>query len=624
MDIIINFNKRAIKIKVDFILFSILFLATILRIYNIGYQSPWLDELSTFQVSDPDLTFDQTHTLIMTREGFPHFYFLCLKFLSNVFGHSIVTLRMFSAFFGICSIYLIYLLVKEFVNQKAGYIAALLMAVNGFHIYHSQEARAYALLVFFVLFASYRMLKYIKNQNWKNAILLGIACGLIPNAHPLGVLNIGVIYLTIFIFFIRSSNKIEKFKQLLFSATLTLLVFSPVYQIISKLSKISSFWVPQPSLETIKLAFFELLSSDVYIFYLYIISIFVFFGVIIFKTKNSKRTEENNVNIIFTLFIAFWIIINIGTIILKSYLDVSIIVNRYFIGSFPLFMITLSYCFSLMKNKYLISITIILFIVFSLYSNIIQKNYYESVSKSQWNLVSSEIIQNNKENHKIYSAYGFVSNILFKNTNCYNLLREVTFENYLKEIKADTTKKEPFWYFDGNFRPYNLGFDDQLFLDENYNIDQKIEKYDCWARHYIPKTQSTKRTTLSEIRLNDFSPLNKDENGFVYLFQNGSIKTNMLKLTKGDYRLEISANSLPEKPLNNENARIVFKINDKKVLSKELSELKNYKENTFLIKIDDEKEKVLEMEFVNDFANDGGDRNVVIYDLKLKKLPIKN
>ena len=175
---------------------GILLIASFLRLYKLDFQSPWLDELSTILVSDPDLTFQRTNELILNREGFPHLYFFTLKFLCEVFGHTILVLRLFSAFFGILSVYLIFMFVKELVNKNAAYIAALLLTVNFFHIYHSREARAYALLVFFVILASYRLMKFIKEISFKNAFLLGITAGLIPNAHPMGLLNILVIYLT--------------------------------------------------------------------------------------------------------------------------------------------------------------------------------------------------------------------------------------------------------------------------------------------------------------------------------------------------------------------------------------------------------------------------------------------
>jgi uncharacterized membrane protein len=621
MDININFNKNSKKIKLNFILIAILTLAAILRFYHLGFQSPWLDELSTLKVSDPDLTFDNTDLLVMTREGFPHLYFLSLKFLSIVFGHTILTLRLFSAIFGLLSIYVTYLLNKELINEKAGYISAILIAVNGFHIYHSQEARAYTLLVFFIVFATYRMIKYIKDISWINAILLGLACGLIPNAHPLGVLNIAVIYSTLLVFFILSKEKLIIFKQLFVSLILTLLVFVPVYQIISKVSKITSFWTPPASLEQIKQAFFELFGSNMYVFYIYIISILIFFIAVFFKIKSTESISENKLNYIFLTLVFFWITINIGVIIVKSYLGISIILNRYFIGSFPLFIITLSYCLSLIKNKYILSSLIIVFMVISLYSLIYQRAYYTSVSKSEWNIVSSEIIKNNPNNHKIYSAYGFVSAILFKNTNSQNLLTEVSFENYVEGVKSNSIQKESFWYFDGNFRPFNLNQEQQLFLKENYDLILEIDKYDCWARHYVLKGEIQKNTLKpEELSLKDFSSGILDGTGNLFMFENGTITSKELLLDTAQYEFTINANSLPDKPIDGENAHIVIMLNNIKVGEKKLSEKSNNKTNKITFTNPDNRPKKITVVFDNDLSKNNLDRNLVIYNVKLKKV----
>lgn len=616
----INFKNGSKSIKIDLILIAILFFSTILRLYNIGLQSPWLDELSTFQVSDPDLSFFETHTLVMTREGFPHFYFLCLKYLSSIFGHNIVTLRMFSVAVGILSVYLMYLIVKEFINKRIGYIAAILIAVNGFHIYHSQEARTYSLLVFLILLATYSMVKYIKFQNWKNAILLGISCGLIPNAHPLGVLNVAVIYLTLLVFLLINKDRKRIFMHLLLSGIIAFIVFIPVIQIINKVGKVALSWILPPSYQTIKQAFFELLGSNEYILIIYILSVFVFFVSMIYKLKTEKSEEKNRKNLIFISLITFWILINIGAIILKSYLDISIIVNRYFIGSFPLFIITLAYCFSLIKNKYLVSFLIILFAWYSLHSLINKRNYYESISKSEWNKISSEIIKNNSQNHRIYSAYGFTSNILFKNTNCYTLLKEITFENYIESLKSNAIDKESFWYFDGNFRPYALSQEYEKYLNENFDLVQKIEKYDCWARHYILKNDKASVIKQDELFLKDFIDGNLDNQGNLIMFENGTIISKELNLEEGEYELTLNGNSLPEKPINGENAHIVLMLNNIKIWDQHLSEKIDKKEIKFIFKNPDRSLKRISITFDNDLSINNLDRNLIIYSIKLKKV----
>lgn len=612
-------NKIFNKIKENKWLFIILLIGSFLRFYKLGFQEFWLDELSTFQVSDPTLSFGETHNLILSREGFPHFYFLSLKYLSKIFGHSVLTLRFFSTFFGIASVYLIFLFTKELFNKKAGYIASLLLAVNYFHIYHSQEARAYSLMVFFILLSSYRMMLYIKDSNFKNAIFLGITCGLIPNAHPIGVLNIGVIYSTLFIYLLLNKNKLIIFKQLLVSFLLTVVVFSPVYQIISKVSEIKSFWIPAASLETIKQAFFEMLGSSNYVLSIYLLSIVFAISFLIYKIFRKDNNDRNKTIIILSL-VFFWISINIGVIIIKSYVGISIILNRYFIGSLCLFIICLAYCFSMIENKYLRNGLIFLFGLYSLFF-IYDKKYYTSISKTQWISLANEIIKINSDEDKIYGAYGFTSNILFKNTPSYKLMKEITFEDYITSVRNNNIKKESFWYFDGNFRPYNLNLENQHFLQENYILDYEIDKYDCWAKHYSLKNSVNELESESkEIYLNEFESGILDNEGNLLIFENKTIQSNKLKLQEGIYKISLEANSLPKTQIDNENAHLILMWGEKKIGECFLSEKEKGRLVSFNFVNKKEAVKKISITYDNDLFKDNLDRNVIIYRIKLERI----
>ncbi len=68
----------------------------------------------------------------------------------QVFGDSEVALRLPSAVAGICTIPLLGLLTEEITKSRTtAAIAALLLAVNPLHLWYSQEARPYAVLLLF-------------------------------------------------------------------------------------------------------------------------------------------------------------------------------------------------------------------------------------------------------------------------------------------------------------------------------------------------------------------------------------------------------------------------------------------------------------------------------------------
>jgi 4-amino-4-deoxy-L-arabinose transferase-like glycosyltransferase len=252
MNFTINLNlKNSTKIfRIDAILFSILLLASFLRIYHLGFQSAWLDEIHTLKEADPNLSLSEFHNIIMMREGIPHFYFLTIRFFAEIFGHSIYLARLVSAVAGIASVYYIFLIGKKLLDKRTGYIAALLLTVNLFHIEFSQEARSYSLVVFFILIATHRLLIYSKDVNYKNPVLLGFFTGLIPNAHPIGLLNVMAIFSFLLFLLVRIKGKDQKrhfFKNSFIVGVVFFIVFSPVYVIVSKVSDIQFSSVAFPT-----------------------------------------------------------------------------------------------------------------------------------------------------------------------------------------------------------------------------------------------------------------------------------------------------------------------------------------------------------------------------------------
>lgn len=494
MNFTINLNlKKGAKIfRIDAILLSILLLASFLRIYHLGFQSAWLDEIHTLKEADPNLSLSEFHSIIMMREGIPHFYFLTIRFFAEIFGHSIYLARLVSAIAGIASVYYIFLIGKELLDKRTGYIAALLLTVNIFHIEFSQEARSYSLLVFFILIATHRLLVFSKNVNYKNAILLGFFTGLIPNAHPIGLLNVMVIFSFLLFLLVgikEKDQKIHLFKNSLIVGVVFLIIFSPVYVIVSKVSDIQSFWIPIPTIEAIKNVFIDLSGRIDYLFYINTVAVvlFLLIQLINFK-KNHNKKFKNDLNIAFVLLI-LWSLINAGVIILKSYTGVSIILNRYFIGILPAMILITAFTVSYMVSKYSKYIVAI-FVLFSLYYIFFKKEFYTTIIKAEFEEVANLINTQNPENHKVYSSWGWLMSYFIDPYNEKQLVTEINLTDYIKAVKNNAVPLESFWYMDGNSRPYFVDEETQSFLNENYEVKESLNKNDAWVKHFVLKNDS--------------------------------------------------------------------------------------------------------------------------------------
>jgi mannosyltransferase len=96
--------------------------------------------------------------------------------------------RSLSVLFGLAAIPVVYALGARLFRPRAGLIAALLLAVNAFHVRYSQEARAYTLLVLLSALCSLLFVRCIEEPRTRNWWLYTAASLLLFYVHLYGVL----------------------------------------------------------------------------------------------------------------------------------------------------------------------------------------------------------------------------------------------------------------------------------------------------------------------------------------------------------------------------------------------------------------------------------------------------
>lgn len=628
MEINLNINLNNKKLRVDFVMLAILLFSAILRFYHLGFQSAWLDEVNTFIVTDPQFSMKVMHDKIMAVEGTPHLFFLLVKMLCILFGHTVYVIRLLSAVAGVLSVYYIFLVAARLFSKNAGYIAALLLSVSFFHIEYSQEARAYSLLVFFIIFSYHRLLLFIDNNTYKNAIVLGIFVGLIPNAHVFGLLNAGSIYLTLGVVFLMAKSKAEKmllFKQIALAGVISLVVFLPVVQIIERLSQTQSHWIPAASLSGIKWVFTDLLGKSETMSVIFIVlALICFIGLAMLLVSKKQDSESKSKWKLSAIILLIWFVLNIATIIIKSYTgDASLILTRYFIGVLPAFILAAAFVLSLIPNKIVRLSAVGILVAFSLYNLIVDKNYYNTVNKAQYDKLTAEIIRLNPDNHKIVSSYGWVLNYYFDKSTSTNIIPS-TFHEFINAMKIESVSMKSFWYFDGNSRPYDLNQDEQRFLDEHFIMDQNLIYFDTWARHYTSrKEQKTEQVAVNsneiKIFMEDFTPHNLNDKGELLFFENSSVTSKEITLQPAKYEMTITGFSMPAEPINGQNAHIKVKLNGAMIGQFYLSENQKGTENKFSFRSDRTQKVQIVLDFDNDILAGGKDRNAVITGLIIKK-----
>ena len=118
-------------------------LAFALRLYRLDYQPLRGDESFTIQFSAHSLNW--LLPSIANVEPNPPLYYFVLHYWMQALGQSEFITRFLSLVFGALSVPLIYLLGKSLGQPATGVLAAFLMAINPFQIWHAQDVRNYTI-----------------------------------------------------------------------------------------------------------------------------------------------------------------------------------------------------------------------------------------------------------------------------------------------------------------------------------------------------------------------------------------------------------------------------------------------------------------------------------------------
>lgn len=115
-----------------------------LRLWHIGFQSLWRDEVDAIRFATQPMS-GLVRMFLTPGENGP-LYFFALRGWLALFGEGDVALRVFSAIPGAALIPLMFWLGAKLFGKRAGWIAAVLAAVAPYAVWYGQEGKMYAWL----------------------------------------------------------------------------------------------------------------------------------------------------------------------------------------------------------------------------------------------------------------------------------------------------------------------------------------------------------------------------------------------------------------------------------------------------------------------------------------------
>ena len=223
-----------------------------LRFHDLGLDSLWRDEAISWQQSKDSLVdlFRRT-----AEDNYPPLHNLSLFVAMKLFGDGEWSLRLPSAIFGTANVLAIYWLGSITVGRSAGLLAAAFLALSGFHIWYSQEARMYALLSLAATLFAASSFYFLRLPTVPRASLVSLAALALLYSHPFGLLN----WMSIFAAICFSLETAPTFaRRTLATWAVSNLIavagFAPWAWLLLRRAIIiasAGFWIPYPSLQSV-------------------------------------------------------------------------------------------------------------------------------------------------------------------------------------------------------------------------------------------------------------------------------------------------------------------------------------------------------------------------------------
>ena len=474
----------------NYVLILIVLIGATLRFTHIDYQSVWVDEIHSLNEANPKLSISGVYSQILGADPHPPIYFYMLYFVFKLFGYTTFVLKSFSAVLGVLGILAMYFLGKEVLNKDVGKYAAILTAMNWFHLYHSQEGRMYSLLFLTTTLSFIYLNRFIKKPSYKSGFIHGLFASAMISSHFSGLFVFVAQYLLLLYYLIQTepTKRVKFFYYCLTASITSAILYIPSIPIMLRGLGKSEMWIPLPKPYVYTSFFQEFFGHSELIILIVIMLITVYLITISsIKVKLTQNIDPKKNKLLFSFLICFvWITMMLLLPLIRSYTNLPMIVNRYFINVLPAILLIASIGLYHFGNRLLQSIIIIAIIAFSLTNIVLVKGYYKKITKSQFRDVSAIIKNNNPNKHTIYSSLDWYFPFFLNNDKEKNNIENGTAETVINDMMLDSLNLKPFWLVEAHGRTFELGTKASNFLQNNFTLDHHQNLFQAWTRHYVP------------------------------------------------------------------------------------------------------------------------------------------
>ncbi len=368
--------------KQVFLLVVIIVLGFSLRLYDIGRESLWLDEIASVKIAESG----------KSDFGSPPIYYRFLGIWMNFFGDSSAAIRFPSFIFSLCSVILVYLLGKEIFNEKIALLATFFMAISMFQVVYAQEARAYSLLLFLSLSSALFFMRIIsKRRSLSDYVLYSTTIIIANYVHFLALFLIIIFNLV----FLVKANKKESRRWWISQAMIILAIVPLLAKLLQVVIKV------------IYLDFrdiFYLLGISHALYYVASSLAFLFLLLVLFKfgnflSKNRKKVKTGLIRFFserlskrnsFAVFIILFILSIIYLLSVKYLASpYRMFLFRYCLFLTPIYYLSSAFLIYSIGHKRFRGALIILAVITSIFS---LSYFYLATTKEEWDNAATYLL----------------------------------------------------------------------------------------------------------------------------------------------------------------------------------------------------------------------------------------
>ena len=354
----------------------------ILRLYGLGSESLWFDEMWSFRIAQ----MEPLQIVFSTpNDNNPPLYYLIVHYWILIAGDSEFIIRLPSAIAGTLAIPVIYGIGSMLFSRSTGLMAALILSLSAYHVRYSQEARAYSLMVFLGLASFYFLLKLLEDRrSWTATGGYVASTSLLIYSHVYGVFLVGAQLL----YLLATRRDLRRW---IVPAGLVALLYTPgaVRIAMNLLSSQGAWksggmnWVPEPTLPHLA-DFFVLYSGSIPL-------VIAFVLLSTFGLVDLVRSKQG-----FNAWLLLaWLLVPIVVPFVVSHLYRPILLDRYTVAASPAFYLLVARGVEGLRSindpRVLRYASILLAVAVAAVSSAATLDYYAADTKEPWREVAGYV-----------------------------------------------------------------------------------------------------------------------------------------------------------------------------------------------------------------------------------------